>query len=109
MEYTDIAKDETSVTPIDKPEIEEKPLTFDQALELARQNRPDLQEILIDIENRGIELSYAKNQLLPDLNLQASYWSPGISGTQIMYENNDPTTGNVIGTIPGGSSNALKV
>ena len=105
---SDIAKDETSVTPIDKPEIEDKPLTFDQALELARQNRPDLQEILIDIENRGIELSYAKNQLLPDLNLQASYWSPGISGTQILYENNDPTTGNVIGTIPGGSSNALK-
>jgi outer membrane protein TolC len=105
---SDISKDETTVTPIDKPEIEEKPLTIEQALKLARRHRPDLQEILIDIESRGIELSYAKNQLLPDLNLQASYWSPGISGTQILYENNDPTTGNVIGTIPGGSSNALK-
>lgn len=104
---TDVAKDETIVTPTDKPEIEEKPLTFEQALQLARQHRPDLQEIIIDIESKGIELSYAKNQLLPDLNLQASYWSPGISGTQIFYENNDPTTGNVIGTIPGGSSKAL--
>ncbi len=103
-----IEKDEISVTPIDTPEIEERSLNFEQALELARQHRPDLKEILIDIKNRGIELRYAKNQLLPDLNLQASYWSPGISGTQILYENNDPTSGNVIGTIPGGSSNALK-
>jgi outer membrane protein TolC len=104
----EITKDETSVIPVDKPEIEEKPLSFEQALKLAREHRSDLQEILIDIENKGIELNYAKNQLLPELNLQASYWSPGISGTQILYEDNDPTTGNVIGKIPGGSSNALK-
>ncbi len=105
---SEISKDEIRITPIDKPDIKEKPLTLEQALELARQHRPDLQEILIDIESRGIDLSYAKNQLLPDLNLQASYWSPGISGTQILYEDNNPTTGAIIGTLPGGSSNALK-
>jgi len=103
-----ISEDEISMTPIDKPVIEEKSLTLEQALELAREHRPDLQEIKIDIKNNNIELRYAKNQLLPDLNLQASYWSPGISGTQILYQDDNPTTGNVIGSVPGGSSNALK-
>ena len=104
---TDVSKDEISITPIDKPHIEENSLTIDEALEIARQHRPDLQEIKIDLKNSDLELSYAKNQMLPDLNLQASYWSPGISGTQILYQDNNPSNGNVIGYVPGGSSDAL--
>lgn len=99
---------DVQIRPLDKPVIEELSLTFDKALELARENRPDLQEIKINLKNRNIDVSYAKNQLLPDLNLTASYWSPGISGTQILYLNDNPTTGNVIGTVPGGSSDAFR-
>jgi len=101
-------RDDFTLTPIDKPVIEEESLPLDKAIELAHKHRPDLQEVLIDIKSRNLELSFAKNQLLPDLNLQASYWSPGISGTQILYQNDNPTTGNVIGTIEAGSSDALK-
>ena len=104
----ELNSDDISIVPGDKPVIEEDVLTLEQALEKARRNRPDLQEIQIDLENRDIDLSYAKNQLLPDLNLTASYWSPGISGTQILYMNDNPTTGNIIGTVPGGSTDALK-
>jgi len=55
-----------------------------------------------------LDLSYAKNQLLPDLSLNASYWSPGISGNQILYLHNSPLSGVVIGTVPGGSGDAFK-
>jgi outer membrane protein TolC len=92
---------------LDKPVIEEKSLSLEQALEMARENRPDLQEIDIDIKSKNIQVSYAKNQLLPDLYLQASYWSPGISGTRIVYRNNDPTTGDIVRTIDAGSADAF--
>ena len=105
---TDFSREDPGVIPTDKPVIVEKSLSFEQALELANKNRPDLQESKIDIKTRDVELSYAKNQLLPDLNLQASYWSPGISGTQILYQNNDPSSGIIVGAIEAGSSDAVK-
>lgn len=104
----DMKGSEISITPIDKPVVEELTIPIEKAINLARENRPDLQEAKINIENSSIELRYAKNQLLPDLSLQASLWSPGISGTQLLYQNDDPTTGIVIGSIEGGSSEALK-
>jgi outer membrane protein TolC len=73
----------------------------------ALENRPDLQASRIDVQNKEINLSYARNQLLPDLSLRASYWSPGISGTKIIYDPLDPF-GPPIMTIPGGSTAALR-
>ncbi len=92
----------------DKPSFEKKELSFEEALALARENRPDLQSQEIDRENKDLGLLYARNQLLPALSLNASYWSPGISGTQILYLNNDPLSGIIIGKVPGGASNALR-
>ena len=37
-----------------------------------------------------------------------SYWSPGISGDRILYLNNDPFLGVIIGKEKGGASNALR-
>jgi outer membrane protein TolC len=69
--------------------------------------RPDLQDTKVDIESKELNLTYAKNQLLPDLSLDANYWSPGISGTQLIYDPLDPF-GPPIDIIPGGSTVALK-
>jgi outer membrane protein TolC len=71
-------------------------------------NRPDLQSRKLEIKGRDLELSYAKNQLLPDVRFNASYWSPGISGTQILYQDDNPLTGIVTGVVPGGASESLK-
>ncbi len=87
--------------PTDKPFIEERALSFDEALSLAHRHRSDLQEIKIDIDTRTLDLEYAKNQLLPDLDLQASYWSPGISGTQTTEPEDNGRA------VSGGSSEAL--
>lgn len=97
----------TAVILEDTPTFVEKTYNLDEALALALQNRPDLEATKIGMENEQLNLSYAKNQLLPDLSLSASYWSPGVSGTQILYDGN-PIFGIVIGEIPGGISDALK-
>jgi outer membrane protein TolC len=95
------------VIPTDRPTYEEFKITIDEALQKGMENRPDLQEIRLDLKNKDIEVGYAKNQLLPELNLNASYWSPGLSGSRILYENDDPISGIVVGVIPGKASDAL--
>ena len=101
-------KRQAEIVPVDKPAYEMREVSLEEALFTAMENRPDLQASRIGIQNNELNLSYAKNQLLPDISLQASYWSPGVSGTQILYLDNDPLTEVVTGTIPGRSVNALK-
>ncbi|MGD8534793.1 MAG: TolC family protein [Candidatus Aminicenantes bacterium] len=95
------------IIPVDEPQFTKREVTFEEVLETALQNRPDLYELRADIENKRINLTYAKNQLLPDLSLRASYWSPGISGTQLLYDPSDPF-GDPIGSIPGGAVDSFK-
>ncbi|MGD2246292.1 MAG: TolC family protein [Candidatus Aminicenantes bacterium] len=96
------------VVPKDTPSYTQTEITLDEALKTAMENRPDLKSLRWDIKSRDVDFVYAKNQLLPDLSLEASYWSPGISGTQILYKDNNPLTNVIVGTIPGGASDALK-
>jgi len=96
------------IMPTDRPTYAEYKITIDEALRIGMENRPDLRELKWDLENKNIEVGYTRNQLLPDLSLVASYWSPAVSGTRIFYEDDNPLSGNVIGTSPGNASEALK-
>jgi outer membrane protein TolC len=98
---------EIEILPVDKPTFTLREVSFEEALALALDKRPDLQDTKVDIESKELNLTYAKNQLLPDLSLDANYWSPGISGTQLIYDPLDPF-GPPIDIIPGGSTVALK-
>jgi outer membrane protein TolC len=94
------------IVALDQPKLEEQKVELDQALMIAMANRPDLKITQLGLKNTDISLRYAKNQLLPDLSLSASWRSPGLSGTQLLYDN--PLTGNLIGTVPGFGSQAWK-
>lgn len=96
------------IIPTDSPSVEKREVSYEEALAVALQKRPDLKAIRLDFKNKEFNFSYAKNQLLPDLRFQLSYWSPGISGDQLLYKDDNPLTGIVIGTIPGKKSDALK-
>jgi outer membrane protein TolC len=107
-----LSKDEdaatSSIVPKDRPGVVENKITLDEALATALENRPDLKATRIGLKNTELNLSYAKNQLLPGLNLTASYWSPGVSGTRIVYLDDNPLSGIILRTIPGGSKASLK-
>jgi outer membrane protein TolC len=96
-----------TILPVDQPKYELRTVELDQALATAMDKRPDLKIGKIGVKSSDLNLVYTKNQLLPSLNLTAGWQSPGVSGTQILYLGN-PLFGTVIGTIPGGVSNALK-
>jgi outer membrane protein TolC len=93
--------------PKDKPTYVQREVNLEEALAAAIQNRPDLEISRIGLETDKLSLSYAKNQVLPDLSLSASYSSPGIDGTRIFYIGN-PLEGVVDYTLPGGIGGALK-
>ncbi len=100
-------EEDLKITPADTPDFTKHEVTFEEALRTAMENRPDLNGTRLDLKNREINLNYAKNQLLPALNLTASYWSPGISGTQIIYDPLNPFAP-PIGEIEHGAQDALK-
>jgi outer membrane protein TolC len=98
----------TALLPKDKPTYVAKEVSLEEALATAIENRTDLEISRIGLKTENLNLSYAKNQNLPDLNLTASIYAPGIDGTRLIYDAGGPLGGNVIGTIPGGIDGALK-
>jgi outer membrane protein TolC len=96
------------IVPTDEPDTASAPIDLETAIDAALANRPDLEASRVDSRTRDLNLNVARNGLLPNLNLKASYWSPGISGTQIIYQDNDPLTGIIVDTIPGGRSAAFR-
>jgi outer membrane protein TolC len=93
--------------PKDKPTYVQKTVDLEEALATAIQNRNDLEISRIGIETEKLNLSYAKNQNLPDLSLSASLYAPGIDGTRIFYIGS-PLDGIVDHSVPGGIDGALK-
>ena len=104
----DLEGETAEIVPADTPGFAAPEISLEDALAEARARRPDLQSAGISVKSREIDYAYAKNQMLPSLDLKARYWSPGLSGDRILYLDDNPLTGVIIGRIAGGSSEALK-
>src|SRR5439155_10811065 len=48
----------------------------------ALEGRPEIQQFTLQLQNNEIELQHAKNQLLPNLIVGASYTQNGVGGVQ---------------------------
>jgi outer membrane protein TolC len=96
------------VIPLDKPAYEARLLALEECLATALANRTDLQVYRIDLETKLLTYAYWRNQLLPDLSFSASIWSPGVSGTRLLYQDDNPLTGVVTGTVPGGAAASIR-
>ena len=96
------------IIPRDKPTFAKKEVSLEEALEWALDNRPDLKMKQTEIGTKELNLSVAKNQMLPGLNLNLSYWSPGISGDRLIYSENNPLTGVIERTEEGDPMDSLR-
>ncbi|NIM57334.1 MAG: TolC family protein [Candidatus Aminicenantes bacterium] len=95
------------IVPSDKPTFIQRDISLDEALKEALEKRPELRMKKISIETNKLNMGVAKNQMLPGLDLQFSYWSPGLSGDRILYQNNNPFEG-VIGAEEGSPADSLR-
>ncbi|MFC2156732.1 TolC family protein [Acidobacteriota bacterium] len=96
------------IIPVDSPpEDLAREVSLKASLDFALNRRPELKATAKTVETKELNLSVAKNQMLPGLDLNLSYWSPGISGDRILYLDNNPFTGIIVGTEKGSGSDAL--
>jgi len=100
--------DTKEIVPVDKPEFIEAKISLEEAMQQARAYRPELMIQRKSIESKELNLSVAKNQMLPGLNLNFSYWSPGISGDRLLYLDNNPFLGIIIGKEKGSPNDSLR-
>jgi outer membrane protein TolC len=96
-----------SLVPKDKATYAPREVNLDEAIAAAIQNRSELKIAQLGLKTDHLNLSYAKNQVLPDLSLSAGYSSPGIDGTRIFYVG-DPLDNVIDYTVPGGIGGAFK-
>jgi outer membrane protein TolC len=66
-------------------------LPVTDAIRVALENRPELRQAILQLRNSEIEIQYAKNQLLPILDVTGSYTHSGIGGTETVRQGFGPT------------------
>ena len=62
--------EQLTVVPMDVPKLTTEQIPLKEALEIAFRMRPDIKQRKRDLTSRGLQVSHAKNQLLPDLSFQ---------------------------------------
>lgn len=89
-------------SPTDVPPLE-------QALQLAHENRPEVDLNDLNLKNEEVILKANRNSLLPTLNAFASYTPSGLSGEEVLFGPGVTqfVPGPPIGKVPGGLGDAL--
>ncbi len=97
-----------TLSPSEKPVIEKKEITYEEALKVALAQRPEMAQADTKLEIEADNISFYKNQLLPQLDLSLSAWSPGQSGIKSLYLDDNPLTGIVVGKVEGSRLDSMK-
>ena len=69
----------------DRPEFQTPAVDVDSAVKTALERRTDLIQAKNNLRMSDVNMKYFKNQLLPDVNIQASYGVAGQGGTEIEF------------------------
>ena len=65
-------------------------MPIEDAIRYALENRPELRQMALSLQNNDIDLQFSKNQLLPTLSVNAGYTQSGVGGNLI-----DRTSGKI--------------
>jgi outer membrane protein len=76
-----MSKNPEAIIPVDRPTVKDMAVNFDEFLIEALKNRLDIKRAKLDLENQNIRVKYSKNQALPTLTLNASFYTYGNAGT----------------------------
>jgi outer membrane protein TolC len=95
----------TRIVPTDRPTAEPVPVDIEAAVRRAFDQRTDLVGARKALERSDINVQFAKNQTLPQVDLFAGYGGSGIGGTAIRRD--PPGSDNIVETIPGGYGDAV--
>ena len=95
-----------AIVPEDKPLFSPVQADLNDFLQIALEKRPDIEQVRLDLKSNNIDVRYYRNQTLPDLQLTASYYTQGLSGTPL--KDGSPIPGIVGGNLSDSLRDALK-
>ncbi|HXF40148.1 MAG TPA: TolC family protein [Blastocatellia bacterium] len=82
----------SAISPTDQPVSNQSTFDLDEATRLALKNRPELDQIRIQTEQKNIDISFYKSQLKPQIDLYGIYANNGLAGSPSALTNNTPVT-----------------
>jgi outer membrane protein len=95
---------ETRIVPVERPTAEPFNVDLEAAIQTALGKRTDMTAARKRLQSAEYNVTYARNQLLPNLDLVAAYGTTGVGGTLLEREG---LGGPIIRTVPGGFSDAI--
>jgi outer membrane protein len=96
----------TPVTSVRRPSQSDV-LPVTEAIKVALENRPEMKQLQLDLENKNIDVQYTKNQLLPTVDLIGSYTQNGVGGTKTVRAGFFDPNAPIISTTTGGLGDTL--
>jgi outer membrane protein TolC len=73
------------LVPTEQPTLTPQPVDVEAAVTKALAERTDLAQLRKQLESTQINIDFARNQKLPDVNLVAAYNTVGLAGTQFEF------------------------
>ena len=107
VESTDDSLWRARINPSDRPTFVRQPVDVEDAVRRALSGRTDLAQARRTLEGNDVTIRFMRNETLPAVNLEASYASQGLGGTQFVRQGSGLGS-TVIGTIPGGYGDAWR-
>jgi outer membrane protein TolC len=95
------------LNPVDRPQTAAEPIDLEGAVRNALDKRTDLIQAREQLKSSDITIDYLRNQLLPAVDLTATYGAIGRGGTQLRRSGQGTLGGQVLETIPGGYGDAF--
>lgn len=85
---------DSEVIPTDEPLSAQRTFELEEATRLALKNRPELEQMKLQTEQKEIDIKFYKNQLKPQLDLVGTYSNNGLAGlaSQAVGIGGQPTT-----------------
>jgi len=93
---------------IDLPQLQAPPIDIEAAVRTALEKRTDLATARLGLDSNDVSLRFWRNQTRPAVDLQVNYGAQGVGGTQFIRQGTGLGS-TIIGTIPGGYTDALSL
>ncbi|HJZ69053.1 MAG TPA: TolC family protein, partial [Blastocatellia bacterium] len=100
----------SAISPTDQPQTTNPAFDLDEATRLALKNRPELDQIRLQSEQKNIDIAYYKSQTKPQIDFVGSYGNIGLAGTPssvVSSTTGQPLGANVLSRFKGGYFQAL--
>ena len=75
----------TRLVPTERPTLTPQPVDVEAAVASALANRTDLAQARKQLDSTQVNIDFAKNQKLPDVNVITAYNTVGVAGTQFEF------------------------